>query len=77
MRAIKNPKPIPILPSEMEEWKNQGYVPLESGDAGKANSDYFMIMVKDDQSGLRSIKILCPSFLRGPLGFTAKGCVSY
>lgn len=77
MRAIQNPKPIQIRPHEIEDWKRQGYVPLEAGDAGKANSDYFAIMVRDNQDGTRSVEIVCPSFLRGPLGFTAKGCVSY
>lgn len=77
MRAIKNAKVVTILPSELEQWKNEGYHPLDDGDASKSNSDYFMVMCRDNEDGTRNIRVVCPSFLRGPLGFTVKGCISY
>ena len=64
--------------SEIESLKAQGYELFRNGDAGKANSDYFAIMEKVAADGSRSIRILCPTFLRGSLGFSkVTGGVSY
>jgi hypothetical protein len=55
--------------SEVETLRAEGYEPIAGGDAAKANSDYFMVMVKRGSDGAPDrIRILCPSFLRGGLG---------
>jgi len=59
--------PIPIKLSEVERLRKAGYIPLENCDAAKANSDYLLVMVKRN-AGVCDVKILCPTFLRGPLG---------
>lgn len=83
MRKLKNAELLTIPLSEIEALKEQGYVPLEYGDASKANSDYFMVMIRrhekktDELQRDDDIEIVCPSFLRGPLGFESRGCISY
>lgn len=64
--------------SEFESLKSQGYELVRGGDISKANSDYFAIMEKVAADGSRSIKILCPTFLRGSIGFAkVNGGISY
>ena len=72
MRSIKDPttKLIPI--SQVRALEESGYKPLAGGDASKANSDYFMVFVRDTKDG-RDTQILCPSFLRGSLGISDSG----
>jgi hypothetical protein len=77
MRKIKDVKLTTITLSEVEQLKAAGFVPLEGGDASGANSDFFLVMVRTDSIGKLHVKIVCPSFLRGPLGFHIDGCVSY
>lgn len=78
MRQIKEPKPVAITLSEFEHLKEQGYEPLGGGDASRANSDYFLVMVRKDESGGGcNVQIVCPTFLRGPLGCTVRGGFSY
>lgn len=70
--------PVPIKLSEVERLSQSGYEPLTMCDASKANSDWFLVLVKRHKDGTRDYKILCPTFLRGPLGFAGvKGAVSY
>jgi hypothetical protein len=76
MRKLKDAKLRTITLSEIESLRDQGYRPLDAGDASMANSDYLMVMVSIE-AGKRRVKIVCPSFLRGPLGFTVDGAVSY
>jgi hypothetical protein len=66
MRELKNAKLTTLTLSEIERLKADGWVPLAVGDASKANSDYFAVMVRD-RNGARDVMIVCPSFLRGPL----------
>ena len=67
-----------IKPSEIFALHGQGYTRVCTGDAAKANSDYFMMFERDNDDGTKSIRILCPSFLRGSLGFAkVKGGISY
>lgn len=77
MRKIKSPALRPILLSDIEELKQQGYKPLEAGDASKANSDYFMVMIREKEGGGVYVDIVCPSFLRGSLGFESVGGIAY
>lgn len=74
MKSIKQVNPLTITLSEIERLKSQGYTPLADCDAAKANSDYFMVMVRRSGSGTEMrVEIVCPTFLRGPLGFTSSG----
>lgn len=66
-----------ITLSEFDRLRQSGYEPLDSGDASRANSDYFQIMVRRNATGNSDIRILCPTFLRGPLGFKSAGAISY
>lgn len=67
-----------IRPSEIDALRAQGYIKVCTGDASKANSDFFMMMERDNDDGTKSIRILCPSFLRGSIGFAkVKGAISY
>lgn len=77
MRPLKDAKLKAITLSAIREMEEHGFRPLEGGDASRANSDYLMIMEQRNDKGERRIKIVCPSFLRGPLGFTVTGAVSY
>ena len=76
MRPLKNAQLRPILPSQIEKMKSEGYEPIQGGDASMANSDYFMVFVRGAGDN-RMVEILCPSFLRGGLGFNARGGISY
>ena len=76
MRQLKEPKLQPILLSEIAALERQGYVPLDGGDASRANNDYFMVMVCKRED-CDNVKIVCPSFLRGPLGCHVRGGFSY
>jgi hypothetical protein len=62
--------------SEIENLKRQGYVVLEGGDAAKANSDGFHILIREREGKPMDIAILCPTYLRGPL-WIRNGSVSY
>lgn len=64
---MKAPQIKPLLLSQIKALQEQGYELLRGGDAQKANSDFFAVMVRTEGS-TRSIKIVCPTFLRGPLG---------
>jgi hypothetical protein len=44
----------------------------EGGDASKANGEFFQWRVKEKEKGTQ-IYVVCPSFLRGPLGFRMDG----
>ena len=79
MRTIKDPKPVAITLSEFESLKEQGYEPLGGGDASRANSDYFLVMIRKREVGGTGadVQIVCPTFLRGPLGCTVLGGFSY
>lgn len=77
MRKCKGAALRQIPLSDIESLKEAGYVPLEHGDASKANSDYFVVMVKDKPDGGRDVEIVCPSFLHGPLGLQITGGISY
>lgn len=59
--------------SEIEALKESGYELLSGGDASKANGDYFAIMIRHNNDGGHDVKIVCPTFLRGPLGITNNG----
>jgi hypothetical protein len=64
--------------SEIQALKDQGYELIRGIDAAKANSDHFAIMEKVAGDGTRSIRILCPTFLRGSIGFAkVSGGISY
>jgi hypothetical protein len=64
--------------SEIKELQDQGYKIVEGGDASKANSDYFVILERRHDDGTRTIRILCPTFLRGGIGFAkVSGGISY
>lgn len=62
---------IPL--SDVENLKRQGYEIYNQGDAGKANCDHFLILVRDRAAVAtpevthRDVAILCSSFLRGPV----------
>lgn len=77
MRPIKNAKLTVITLSAISEMEKLGFKPLHGGDASRANSDYLMVMEQCTDKKERRIEIVCPSFLRGPLGFTVTGAVSY
>lgn len=77
MRPIKDAKLQPITLSAIREMEDRGFKPLQGGDASRANSDYLMVMEQRTENGERRIEIVCPSFLRGPIGFTVTGAVSY
>lgn len=69
---------IPIKLSEIESCEEQGFVTLQGIDAAQANGDFFRIMERRNDDGSRSIKIVCPTFLRGSLGFAkVNGSISY
>lgn len=53
----------------ISDLKNAGYRHLQ-GDAGKANSEFFEVLVHDDK---KRIVIMCPTFLRGPLNIVWQG----
>jgi hypothetical protein len=72
--TMKEPIPKTIKLSDVERLKREGYTPLADCDAAKANSDYFLVMVKRTGPGAdMRVQILCPTFLRGPLGFNSSG----
>ena len=67
-----------IKPSEIDALHAAGYTRVCTGDAAKANSDFFMIFERSLGDGSRSIRILCPTFLRGQLGFSqVRGGIGY
>ena len=68
---------VPIKISVVDRLSMQGYSLLKGCDAAKANSDYFAIMVRHRDDGGSDIQILCPTFLRGALGFSIDGGISY
>ncbi len=69
---------IPIKLSEIEALRNQGYEIIRGADVSKANGDYFVIMEKITGDGSRSIRIFCPSFLRGGIAIHGvTGSISY
>lgn len=76
MRQLKDAALRPITLSEIERLKEAGYQPLAAGDASKANSDYFMVMVRERTDATatngmtREVVIVCPSFLRGTLSMS-------
>ena len=73
--ARREIKVIPL--SVVKRLEDSGYARLASGDATKANSDYFMVFERIAGDG-RDMCIVCPSFLRGPLGISASGkSISY
>lgn len=64
--------------TQVEHYRKSGYLVLEDGDAAKANSDSFIVMVRKGEDGKRKdFMVLCPTFLRGPLGFSTNSGVSY
>lgn len=68
----------PIKISEIESLKSQGYEIIRGGDISKANGDYFVIMERKSGDGTKSVRILCPSFLRGSIGIHGvSGSISY
>jgi hypothetical protein len=67
----------PIKLSEVTKLEEQGFRRLAGCDAAKANGDFFQVMESQEPDGTRRIAILCPSFLRGPLGFKVEGSISY
>lgn len=79
LRTIKDPKPVAITLSEFENLREQGYEPLGGGDASRANCDYFLVMVRKgkEAADVMDVCIVCPTFLRGPLGCTVRGGFSY
>jgi len=73
----RKPIVVPVRLSDVQRARLNGFSPLEAGDAAKANSDHFQILVRETD-GRREIQIHCPTFLRGPLGFNlAPGGISY
>ena len=68
----------PVSWSEVERWQKLGYEVFREGDAGKAVGEGFVIMHKKQKERGSDFRILCPTFLRGSLGFTdVNGSVSY
>lgn len=72
MMEIKN-----VSWKEVKSYLDNGYTILAGGDAEKANSDGFVILQHINDRKDKDFVILCPTFLRGSLGFSHNGSVSY
>ena len=75
---IKNaPEVRPIHLSDIDRLKRDGFEIVQGTDAAKANSDFFVIMTKRDADNMMQVKIVCPTFLRGPLSIGRAVVIGY
>lgn len=70
---MDEPKLKTITLSELQRYLDAGYTPVTGCDAAQANSDYFMVLRRENGG----VEILCPTFLRGGLGIAKGGSISY
>jgi hypothetical protein len=78
MMAKSDPSVKTITLSEVKQLEDAGWTVFRGGDAAKANSDHFLVMVRKRESAKseRDVMVFCPTFLRGPLYIT-DGSIAY
>lgn len=65
-------KVLPVCWKDVEMMKEAGYEFFGGGDAEKATSEGFVLMRRRNGADFEWV-VLCPTFLRGPLGLAKNG----